>query len=573
MAGKDEIYSALLATAAQQARAGNLAAALAACQKAVAQQPKRPEAWYNRGILRRMSGAPAAALDDLSQAARLAPDRDAYGIEWQKTLTFLPPGRLPGPVAATALRLLDLGKVDLQDCASHLAQHLKSVLGPALDAVGDWGRPLWDRACDPFVLAYLGGVLNIDPAIERFLRDLRIRLVGMVRDDRMSPALWRLAAAFARQLDRNGGVLLVTDPERMEAERLAATLPAAPGGAIRAMYGDWADLAGMLTGDAAPLGAVIADLEDERRVEAGLAADLANLGGGGAVDAVSGAVRAQYENFPYPRWRKLAPVLPGARLEEIGRLMPERAGRPVGSVLIAGCGTGRQAVAAGTAYGPGTAISAIDLSRASLAYGLRQARAAGQGAIRFLQCDLLEVGLLEARFDVIECVGVLHHMADPLAGLRALKGRLNQGGLVKIGLYSRAARHQLDPFRAELAVMDGPLDRRVRQLRAAILDGRIGTPDQRARVLDSADFYALQEAIDLLGHVHEQEMDLPAIARLLDQAGLDFRGFSLGDPRPEANFQAVHGRPARGATLAEWEMVEQARPETFRTMYNFWAGA
>ena len=34
--------------------------------------------------------------------------------------------------------------------------------------------------------------------------------------------------------------------------------------------------------------------------------------------------------------------------------------------------------------------------------------------------DILEVGLLKEQFDIIESTGVLHHMEDPLKGLKEL---------------------------------------------------------------------------------------------------------------------------------------------------------
>ena len=34
--------------------------------------------------------------------------------------------------------------------------------------------------------------------------------------------------------------------------------------------------------------------------------------------------------------------------------------------------------------------------------------------------DILEISLLEKQFDIIECGGVLHHMNNPIQGLKAL---------------------------------------------------------------------------------------------------------------------------------------------------------
>ena len=48
--------------------------------------------------------------------------------------------------------------------------------------------------------------------------------------------------------------------------------------------------------------------------------------------------------------------------------------------------------------------------------------------------------MLNKKFDIIESAGVLHHMADPVAGWRTLTNCLKPNGLMKIGLYSNLAR-------------------------------------------------------------------------------------------------------------------------------------
>jgi 2-polyprenyl-3-methyl-5-hydroxy-6-metoxy-1,4-benzoquinol methylase len=40
--------------------------------------------------------------------------------------------------------------------------------------------------------------------------------------------------------------------------------------------------------------------------------------------------------------------------------------------------------------------------------------------IEFAQADILELGSLGRSFDIIESVGVLHHLHDPLEGWRVL---------------------------------------------------------------------------------------------------------------------------------------------------------
>ena len=87
-------------------------------------------------------------------------------------------------------------------------------------------------------------------------------------------------------------------------------------------------------------------------------------------------------------------------------------------ILIAGCGTGQQLVYK-TSY-ENSNIVAIDLSLSSLAFAKRKMQELKHHNIEFLQGDILSLNTLNKKFDVIECVGVLHHLKNPEDGLRLL---------------------------------------------------------------------------------------------------------------------------------------------------------
>ena len=56
------------------------------------------------------------------------------------------------------------------------------------------------------------------------------------------------------------------------------------------------------------------------------------------------------------------------------------------------------------------------------------------------QLAVTEVGKLGATFDQIVCTGVLHHLPDPDAGLRALREVLAPGGVMHLMLYAPYGR-------------------------------------------------------------------------------------------------------------------------------------
>ena len=85
------------------------------------------------------------------------------------------------------------------------------------------------------------------------------------------------------------------------------------------------------------------------------------------------------------------------------------------SILIAGCGTGKH-IFNSQIYNNAN-ILAVDLSKKSLAYAKRKIEEANIDNVELLHSDILELKNYNKRFDVIECMGVIHHMESPIEGL------------------------------------------------------------------------------------------------------------------------------------------------------------
>jgi 2-polyprenyl-3-methyl-5-hydroxy-6-metoxy-1,4-benzoquinol methylase len=285
-------------------------------------------------------------------------------------------------------------------------------------------------------------------------------------------------------------------------------------------------------------------------------------------DAVSRRVQAQYEDNPYPRWIDLPRATP---VPFAGWLAHQVAGahvdlpdaRPL-EMLIAGCGTGQEAIELAERH-PDARVTAIDLSRASLAYAAFKSRERGVTNVEHAQADLMELPALGRRYDVVSAGGVLHHLADPLAGWRALVECLRPGGVMHLGLYSAFARRDVDAARAFVATRaDPPTHAGIRAARAAL------RADPRFTVVTSLrDFFATSECRDLLFHVQEQAFTLPRIARALDDLGLAFMGFVL-EPAVLRRYREANAEDPAAADLARWDAFERADPATFLGMYQFW---
>jgi SAM-dependent methyltransferase len=166
----------------------------------------------------------------------------------------------------------------------------------------------------------------------------------------------------------------------------------------------------------------------------------------------------------------------------------------------------------------------------------------------------------ERRFDLIECVGVLHHLADPERGWRILTGLLRPGGVMKIGLYSEAARRDVVAGRALIAAHGyAPSPSGIRRCRQDIAARAHDGDPAMARLTQRDSFFSASEGRDFLGHGQAPRVTLPRIEAALAALKLEFLGFEFPGPPPRAP-----------ASLADWHRFEAAHPDTFTGMYEFW---
>jgi 2-polyprenyl-3-methyl-5-hydroxy-6-metoxy-1,4-benzoquinol methylase len=284
-------------------------------------------------------------------------------------------------------------------------------------------------------------------------------------------------------------------------------------------------------------------------------------------DAVSLQVQNQYEESPYPRWATVPQIEPTTvvhflrdRLNIVPISWPQTT---IGvDILIAGCGTGSHSIDSALRF-PKARILAIDISRTSLAYARRKSRALDLINIEYGQADILKLAALGRRFDVIETVGVLHHLADPAAGWRVLLSLLRPHGLMLVGLYSATARQSLATARAFITE---------RGYRATTDDICVCRQEliQRFGMPPFRDFSSTSGCRDLLFNVMEHQFTIPQIRTFLDENRLTFLGFEQLPPDVLRQFQQQFSDAGALHDLESWHAFEQTHPLTFGNMYFFW---
>jgi Tfp pilus assembly protein PilF/SAM-dependent methyltransferase len=561
---------------------GDVPGATAAYREAVEVDPRYAPAWFNLGLALRGSGDALGAFDAFRNAVRCGPQ---LAPAWQSLADEFARVRFHTWDARAAQELTQVllhPAIDAGPLAEAAASLL--MLDPAFAPVLEGGPATPEAAVHPLLLALIENALVPEPALEGPLRALRQQMLDAWAGDalRASPRLVELACALAQQCCLNEYVWPEAAAETAAVARLDARVRAGGASALEiALLGAYRPLAS-IPGRARHAAAdpaferlwrrQVAEPAEEARLRAAIPALSA------VTDAISHAVRAQYEESPYPRWHRAPPSLAAAfpLRRELATLFPHldpaRLAIPESpDVLIAGCGTGFQA-AITAARNPTARILAVDLSRPSLAYAMRRCGELKLGNLRFAQADLLELGSLAERFDLVECTGVLHHLRDPLAGWRILASLLKRGGVMKIALYSELGRRSVVAARELVARHGLRADREgVRAARELVLAQPEASPVQP--LVHSPDLYSASGVRDLLLHVQEHRFTTAALADAIRALGLDFLGFECADARVLSAYRERFPDDPTAVSLERWGQFEAEHPHTFAGMYQFWVGA
>ena len=206
-------------------------------------------------------------------------------------------------------------------------------------------------------------------------------------------------------------------------------------------------------------------------------------------------VQIHYQKYPYPHYPLIASIRRcdtyalnlTALWARFNGVLPSSGAK---RILIAGSGTFApypMAVA-----NPDTPITALDLSERSLRRARWHCLLHGKRNVTYRCGELSDPTAIDGDFGLIDSFGVLHHLADPLAGLKALEAHLLPGGIIRIMLYSRYARREEESIRRAFRMLgiDSPHAARG-LLRRAAADSRLAhymaSSDEAATVSGFAD--------------------------------------------------------------------------------------
>ncbi len=257
--------------------------------------------------------------------------------------------------------------------------------------------------------------------------------------------------------------------------------------------------------------------------------------------SVTQAVANLYDTFPFPPDPVLDEAPPGYNWRWswasaygfcTNGLMPQAPAR----ILDAGCGSG-----VSTEYlahlNPDADIVGVDISAGTLEVAKERCRRScpptKDRTIEFRQLSLYDLDQVDGQFDMINCVGVLHHMPDPIQGIRAVASKLAAGGILHIFVYAEIGRWEINLMHQAIAIIQSQ-DPQFQNVREGVKIGREifkVLPAQNRLVQREESRWSMENHrdecfADMYVHPHEITYTIDSLFELIQASGLEFVGFS-----------------------------------------------
>ena len=242
-------------------------------------------------------------------------------------------------------------------------------------------------------------------------------------------------------------------------------------------------------------------------------------------------------------------------------LWPDRPYQPDLDILIAGCGTNQAPVIAYT--NRAAKVVAIDVSQASLDHGLYLKDRYGLKNLEFRLLPIEEISSLNQTFDLVMSTGVLHHMADPPAGMKALAEVMRPEAVAGIMLYARYGRLGVEQMQAVFREMGLRQDEESLRMVRQALDSLNSNHPARTYMAIADDLNFDAGLVDTFLHGRDRSFTVADCLELVESAGLVFQDWFIKTPyypptlvEPANEFYAaVNQLPER----AMWSVMERTR--------------
>ncbi len=282
-------------------------------------------------------------------------------------------------------------------------------------------------------------------------------------------------------------------------------------------------------------------------------------------DPRADVVSRQYERYRYPapiedlevwlanNWEWFDP----SHAHRI--LWPEQEYKPDLDILIAGCGTNQASVFA--FMNPDAKVVAVDISQPSLDHQQYLKDKHGLFNLELRHLPVEELPTLGLDFDLIVSTGVLHHLADPQAGMNAVASCLRPDGVIGVMLYAKNGRIGINLLQSVFRDLGlGQNESSLALVRQTLSLLPAGHPVQS--YLNSArDLTSDAGLVDTFLHGRERDFTVGDCIDLVTSAGLTFQGWYFKAPYyPHDMFSAPNQVYPAISALPEpmqWSVMER----------------
>jgi SAM-dependent methyltransferase len=242
-------------------------------------------------------------------------------------------------------------------------------------------------------------------------------------------------------------------------------------------------------------------------------------------DRVAQEVSAFYERHPYPppvdsleRYRQQ--WNDDRRRADVRLFWPDEPYRDDRTILVAGCGTSQAARYA--LRWPRAKVTGIDVSTTSIEQTELLKRKYGLDNLEVIRLPVERATELGRSFEHVVCTGVLHHLPDPDAGLRALHDVLEPDGAMHVMVYApygRAGVYLLQDYCRRLGI--GTSSQEIKDLAASL---SALPPDHPLIPLlrNAPDFRKEAALADALLHPQDRAYSVPELFNFLAAGGFRF---------------------------------------------------
>lgn len=262
-------------------------------------------------------------------------------------------------------------------------------------------------------------------------------------------------------------------------------------------------------------------------------------------------VKEQYTKYTYPKYNdnmdRLAPIpnqyTSNLFLEQINYYIYNGSKPDFNNykILVAGVGLGDDIInmAFFLKKYKNTKLLGIDISSTALDICKKRIEKYDLNNIELIEMSLLDLNVnIHGKFDLIICIGVLHHLVNPVDGINSLKNVMEDDGFMNImvyGKYGRTGIYQMQDLMKKINYNIHDYPSKIRNFKNLYKQLPINNWFNLGEHLINDHNVSDEGIVDLLLHCQDRSYSVPELYEWIDTCGLNIIEFS-----PETRYKYKH---------------------------------